>query len=369
MTIWKDQAAWFIINILFVGVCLYVLRYYFAALKSQKEELQAQNEQINAYQQQQDLLILDLLNSQKRYHSLLETMGDCFYSLDWHWRFKYVNHKAKTDIEREGHTGRLEERSVWDLFPEMMGTEFYQQCFKTMYKRVMTVHEAYVARTQTWYEFRMYPNYEGISVFYRDISAQKKAELQLQQANEKLQAMVYKDGLTGVYNRRYFDQILEKEWKRSRRYVKPLSLILFDIDYFKPFNDQYGHLTGDACLQQIARAMNGSLLRPGDKGFRYGGEEFAVLLPDTGETGSLHVAERIRQTIEELRIPHERSEVAAYVTGSFGVAIFSPDSILSAGQLVKAADLALYESKRLGRNTVTFYSRRNEESCADGIHS
>ena len=173
---------------------------------------------------------------------------------------------------------------------------------------------------------------------------------QLQAANQKLQHLACVDGLTQVANRRRFDEYLDVEWRRLAREQKPLSLILCDLDYFKVYNDTYGHLAGDLCLQKVGRVLHQALKRPADLVARYGGEEFAVILPNTDVIGAVLVAEMIREGIRGLKIAHAKSLVSDYVTLSLGVASFVPTPNASPAQLIAAADEALYRAKAEGRD-------------------
>ncbi|MFW9257724.1 diguanylate cyclase [Nostoc sp. CALU 546] len=159
------------------------------------------------------------------------------------------------------------------------------------------------------------------------------------------------DALTQIANRHCFVQFLEQEWNRLRLTESYLSLVLFDIDYFKDYNDSYGHLAGDECLIQVARAAQSVLKRPTDLLARYGGEEFIVILPNTNESGAIKVTKLIQKSIEELKIPHNKKNNFQYfVTVSLGVAIQRPTDKGSSQDLINAADKALYKAKEQGRN-------------------
>lgn len=173
---------------------------------------------------------------------------------------------------------------------------------------------------------------------------------QLQAANQELNRLARLDGLTQVANRRCFDEYLEREWRRLSREQFPLALILCDIDYFKAYNDTYGHQAGDECLQQVAKAIRRSLKRPADFVARYGGEEFAIVLPNTKAEGALTVAEEIRSSLAELEMDHVKSEVSRYVTLSLGVAVIVPTPNSSPEKLIYTADRGLYEAKYSGRD-------------------
>jgi diguanylate cyclase (GGDEF)-like protein len=193
----------------------------------------------------------------------------------------------------------------------------------------------------------------------RDMTEHKEAEALLAKANETLEAanrllrtLAQQDGLTGLANRRRFDELLDEEFRRARRHDLHLSVLLLDADRFKAYNDHYGHLAGDECLRQISRAIAGVLRRPGDHAARYGGEEFVGLLADTDECGALVVAEQIRQAVAALRIEHLGS-ASRLVTVSIGVSslmVLGEDA--DSHQLMAAADQALYRAKAAGRNRV-----------------
>jgi diguanylate cyclase (GGDEF)-like protein len=172
------------------------------------------------------------------------------------------------------------------------------------------------------------------------------------EAGHALERMARMDALTGIANRRLFEEELEREWRRAERDNDTLSVILADIDHFKEYNDHYGHLAGDRCLARVAQTMAGTLSRPGDVVARVGGEEFAFLLPGTTRVGAKAVAELIRKRIVDLNIPHEASPAARQVTVSFGIATSAPPSASTPAGLLWASDIALYDAKRRGRNQV-----------------
>lgn len=193
----------------------------------------------------------------------------------------------------------------------------------------------------------------------RDITQRKEYETalltarqELQQANEKLLEQSRSDALTGIANRRHFDETLEREMRRARRSITPLSLIICDIDYFKLYNDNYGHLDGDECLVQVAATMKATFRRSGDLCARYGGEEFVVVMPDTDADSARLMAERLRQSIWELAVPHTGSKIADRVSLSIGVATLLPSDTRSMEKFIMAADEALYLAKSMGRNRV-----------------
>lgn len=185
----------------------------------------------------------------------------------------------------------------------------------------------------------------------RNIAERKAAEERLQDAYIALEALASVDALTGTANRRHLDEALEHDWHRACRTTSSISLLLFDVDHFKLYNDLYGHLRGDSCLRQIAEAARGVFRRSGDTVARFGGEEFAIVLPDTDRAGAYELAQRLRQAVEDLRMEHEGSQ-HCIVTVSVGCATLVPEPGSDANILMEAADRALYDAKRGGRNRV-----------------
>ena len=181
-----------------------------------------------------------------------------------------------------------------------------------------------------------------------------QAELyeQLQNKNRELLRLTTLDELTQLSNRRHFNQYIYKEWRRLAREQQPLSLIMCDVDYFKLYNDNYGHLDGDLCLQRVASMLQDSIRRPADLAARYGGEEFAIILPNTEAQGAVGIAEKICHRIKSMEIPHQKSPICEYVTLSMGVACQIPQPQMPPETLVNAADQALYQAKEQGRNQV-----------------
>jgi len=186
----------------------------------------------------------------------------------------------------------------------------------------------------------------------QDVTLRKQAEGNLLQLNSKLEELSFLDGLTGIPNRRMFDLMLHKEWSRCIREKQPLSLVMIDIDSFKEYNDQYGHLQGDECLKSIARALSKVAKRAVDLSARYGGDEFVLLFPNTDKGHALRLAEVCRQKVMELDAPHEASTVCNLVTISVGVASTRPVAGDLSTSLIEAADKALYQAKERGCNRV-----------------
>lgn len=185
----------------------------------------------------------------------------------------------------------------------------------------------------------------GVVAISRDMTAHKDLE-------QKLATLAIKDGLTGLANRRHFDDMLQQEWRRAERGGTPVSLVMMDVDYFKKFNDQYGHQAGDSCLKAVAKVIAAEARRPGDLAARYGGEEFVLLLPNTDEVGCALVAERIRQSLETLNLSHALNPPTKRVTMSIGGATGWPNAETQGNHpsLIAAADRALYAAKHAGRD-------------------
>ena len=184
------------------------------------------------------------------------------------------------------------------------------------------------------------------------VKARVRNHLELKRYRDILEGLAATDGLTGIPNRRHFDQALDREWRSGIRRKSSLSLILIDIDYFKVYNDRYGHLAGDECLRAVGQALSGGPRRPSELVARYGGEEFASILPDTDLAGAVHVARELQERVRALQIPHEGSQVAPHVSLSIGVATMNPQVGDNYTDLIQRADEQLYEAKKSGRNQI-----------------
>jgi diguanylate cyclase (GGDEF)-like protein/PAS domain S-box-containing protein len=193
---------------------------------------------------------------------------------------------------------------------------------------------------------------EGFVITMRDVTARRRAELELERANTELASLARKDSLTGLANRRCFDEVLQTAWGEALAGGWPLAVLMIDVDHFKQFNDCYGHQRGDLCLRDVAVAIISGLFHPDDLAARYGGEEFAVILPRTSTDNAAQVAERIRRAVHDLHRPHVASPLG-HLTISVGVAAAWPVRHGDPLSLVRAADEALYTSKHEGRNRTT----------------
>ncbi|WP_280360034.1 diguanylate cyclase [Pseudomonas sp. BN606] len=182
------------------------------------------------------------------------------------------------------------------------------------------------------------------------VQARVQTHLRLQQHTAMMRQLANRDGLTGLYNRRYFDKALTQEFERHRRQHLSLALALIDIDHFKAYNDHYGHPQGDICLQRVATAISTATRRPGELAARYGGEEFVVILPHSDADDTKRYGERLCEVVRSLQLPHHASATAAMVTISIGSVSMVPSEESTTLQLIALADQALYQAKAAGRN-------------------
>ncbi|TGE33768.1 diguanylate cyclase [Desulfosporosinus sp. Sb-LF] len=212
--------------------------------------------------------------------------------------------------------------------------------------------EAIVLKSKVKVFLELYKQKRMLKTQAEVLEAKVKELLELKETNFHLENLSTLDGLTGIPNRRSFDQFIEMSWKNSMREQQTLALVMADIDYFKAFNDNYGHLKGDDCLRLVAKTLVTSIKRPIDFVARYGGEEFIAVLPNTDKIGALLVAERMRRNIEHLAITHEHSMVASCVTISLGITDIIPQQADTILELIQTVDNALYQAKQLGRNRV-----------------
>jgi len=202
---------------------------------------------------------------------------------------------------------------------------------------------------------------EALVGFMFDISERKRTEERLLMLQKELQDLSFKDGLTGIANRRRFDALLEYEWAWAEREQRSLALLMIDIDFFKAYNDHYGHIQGDECLRRVAAALGAGATRPRDFLARYGGEEFVLVLPDTDQPGAERVAKRCCDALRAEPIAHEKSSVSAAVTVSIGVGACIPSSGNTLLGFVEAVDRALYRAKAAGRDAVVTVAERAHE--------
>ncbi|MDT8860266.1 PAS domain S-box protein [Alkalihalobacillus sp. MEB130] len=300
-----------------------------------------------------------LFQSEQRYRSLIDLSPEVIF-VHSKTKIEYINDKVVSFLgisNKEDMIGK----SVFDIIhPEDKYTvaynmtlgfynspEFPEFSELRFMKQDGGVVVAHVRAKMIEYEEK--PAMLGI---IHDVTAQKELELQLIKANEMLKKTSNLDGLTGIPNRRYYDETIAREWLDAMRQGKVMSVIMIDIDCFKLYNDTYGHQQGDICLKKVARTLKAILNRPKDFVARYGGEEFSVILPDTDEKGAAYLAEKLRSSIEQLNLPHIHSTVKPMVTISLGISSVIPVLGSSYKELIESADKALYKAKKNGRNQV-----------------
>lgn len=267
--------------------------------------------------------------------------------------YKYLDYAIgvkKETIGQQELSGNREE-----LREESKKTGFVEAVYKISNKQNKIIWLKDQATIETYETDRICLSLGCLTVVTKEMEAEeqlKRAEENLKKTNQKLKCLAVSDGLTKIPNRRRFDECLKQEWKRLAREQKSLSLIMCDIDYFKLYNDNYGHQAGDDCLYAVAQAISCKVRRPGDLVARYGGEEFAVILPNTSVDQAIHVAEGIRATIQQLQIVHSQSPISSFVTLSLGISSGVPRQNLTAATLLAVADRALYGAKQQGRNRI-----------------
>ncbi|MEG5066612.1 diguanylate cyclase [Microcoleus sp. B3-A4] len=324
-----------------------------------------------------NILLSQLQESEERYRSVIASMTEgvvlqledgqittCNASAERILGLTPEQMIGRTSIDLDGRTVR-EDGSPFpgEQHPAMIALRTGQPVSNVL----MGIHKS--DRTLTWISINSQPLFHlnqsqpyAVVTTFADITERKRAEEMLRHRAEQERLIATTDGLTQVANRRCFDERLQSEWYRLMQGKQQLSLIMLDVDYFKRYNDCYGHQAGDTCLVQVAKAAAASVKRSTDLFVRYGGEEFAAILPSTDAAGAIAVAESIRQAIRYLAIPHEQSDVSAIVTVSMGIATVIPCLGTSPDELVAVADRALYDAKRQGRDR---YKSANPMTAGD----
>lgn len=306
-----------------------------------------------------------LIEKEKFLWDIIENNGALIYAKDLKGNYILINKKWEeiTGLEANKSLGKND----LELFPEDIAKEFLKVDSEVINKGKIIEKEEILENIQgkKYFISIKFPtrdsnnNITGICGISTDITERKNTEEQINELVAQLQiernyaqATSITDALTGIYNRRYFDDTLRKEFFHLKRAGTPLSIIMFDIDFFKKFNDTYGHLEGDECLKKIALKIKEIVKRETDTFARYGGEEFVVILPNTNNNGAVKLAETIRKEVLNLKIPHNNSDINDYVTISLGIATVLKNNISSPEQIISLADGALYRAKEEGRNCV-----------------
>lgn len=295
------------------------------------------------------------------HEAVLHSMGDGLYVLDATGRIRYTNPAAERILGFDAD--EMIGRNAHQLFHDPSGQAHPLRCpileaartgepyqNSEEYFRHKSGRAIPVDVTATPLPGRR--GHAGVVTLFRDISERKRWEEELRALNRELQSQALQDGLTGLANRRALETGMQREWRRAMRTGRSLSVIMLDVDKFKPYNDHFGHPQGDEVLKTLARILEENARRPGDLAARYGGEEFTLMLPGNEEAGSRQVAEEIRQAMLDARIRQAPSGGSPYVTVSLGVAVVVAPRQHSPEQALAAADAALYEAKQAGRNRV-----------------
>lgn len=281
-------------------------------------------------------------------------------------RYMFVDGRGLADIGLDPVS--LLGRSPADVFPPETASRVSDAYARALAGEEGVIEIPYAERI---YEARICPLHDAAGAAWaglallQDVTEMRVRNAALQQANAILAQLSERDGLLGIANRRRFDQALGQEWARAARLGRPLALLMIDVDFFKAYNDTYGHPRGDECLKRVVQLIDRALRRPSDFLARYGGEELVVLLPDTDADGARHVAQRIHTAIAAAGIPHSGSSAARCLTVSIGAAALLPDPTAPATALVEAADHALYAAKRQGRNRTVSASRDRPGDAGD----
>ena len=324
-----------------------------ASFDTMAERLRARDERIAAMGER-------IAQSEEHHRLLANNVGDMIARFDRNFVRTYISPASREVVgyEPEIMLGHAMAEIVLDEDRQRVRTELVRPLLAGAETARCTYRVQHRDGQVIWLEAfgRRLPDGSGFVTVARDVSIQKALETQLEAANHKLRIQVMQDPLTGIANRRRFDEMLGFEFRRAQRLQEPLSLLMVDIDHFKSFNDRFGHAVGDECLRLVATALDRTLRRPGDLVGRYGGEEFAILLPGTPLAGLIVLAERVREAVARCSLPG-RAAAAGALTVSVGAATLMPP-VGATGQaagmaaLVETADAALYKAKRNGRNCV-----------------
>lgn len=327
---------------------------------------------------------LDITDQRERLRAIFATVADAIITIDSKGIIQTVNPATERLMGYDGD--ELIGRNVAILMPAGIRAEhggYIDRYLTTGERRIIGLGREVEAVTKSGHTFPVELNVSEMRIggqrmftgVLRDITervamreAMEKVNAELVSTNQSLWKSAKTDSLTGLGNRRAFDETLETELRRASRHARPLSLILIDLDYFKGYNDSYGHLEGDNCLKAIAGVLNDTCQRSGELAVRYGGEEFAVILPDCPAAQARETAERICAAIEARQIPHVASAVSDWVTASLGVTSYCPGNtrIPAPRGLIERADQALYQAKAAGRNRVREITPSSPASSGGG---
>ncbi len=346
--------------------------------------------QIHQLQRQAKVAERALLEREKQYRTIIETVSDIIIRLDVDRKIEFVNPAVRfLGYEPSEMVGQPIEKFVEKLegvkYEDDLASQIATRGVGPMATNNLEVSFLVETDSALWEQNRSVPvlmdafglwdvpdevvfkrgsekNFLGTLCIARNITEVKAMEQELLSAQarligavEELKELATKDALTGIANRRFFDEYLEKEWKRAQRDQDPFSIVMIDLDFFKVYNDTYGHQQGDSCLKEVAIAIDDAMKRPADMAARYGGEEFALILPETNSEGALSLAEKLRKSIYDLNLEHKNSTCENRVTVSIGVATLKVDKESGFSNLISKADKALYVAKDSGRNRVSVF--------------
>ncbi|MCC0179140.1 diguanylate cyclase [Waterburya agarophytonicola K14] len=284
----------------------------------------------------------------------LDRARDAIYFVNANANFFYVNDATSNIL---GYTKEeLLKMKIHDVNDDNSESNWSRQWQELKEKQSFTYESVHISKEGQGIPVEITLNYlnfeqqEYNCAIVRDIRDRKQIETQLKQANQQLEHLANVDELTQIANRRSFDRYYESEWIKMMESKQHLALIFCDVDYFKKYNDFYGHQAGDDCLQQIAQTISNSLCRPGDLAARYGGEEFGIILPNTDVDGAVKVAQNIQQNIRKLKLVHAASEASTYISLSMGISSIIPSPKVLPSFLISQVDSVLYQAKKAGRD-------------------
>ncbi|MBI1320691.1 MAG: diguanylate cyclase [Candidatus Hydrogenedens sp.] len=318
-------------------------------IRWQLEELEDTNRRFSQELRERRRMEMAVQESEVRYRSLLE-LSPVSIVVEVDNKLSYIN-TAVLKLLGEEDREAVVQHSLLDYVTDrhkeetskriarVLGQGGRAEPFETQFAR----RDGSTVDVEVYAACVMYEGSIGVQMALQDITERKLLEAEWRRLSRM-------DGLTGIFNRRAFDEIIERELRRAQRANEPLSLALIDIDAFKLFNDHYGHQGGDDTLKRVAGALRETAGRGGDHVARYGGEEFAVVMASTPAEGAMHMAEQLRAAVEGLGIPHERNPAGPVVTISLGVLTLTPGDSVTPASMVEAADKCLYRAKNEGRN-------------------
>jgi len=349
--------------------------------------------QIHKLQRQAKVAESALLEREKQYRTIIETVSDIIIRLDVDKKIEFVNpairflgyepsemvgqpiEKFVAEVEGVSYhddlLSQIATRGVGPMATSNLEVSFLVERDSTLWEQnksvpvLMDAFGLWDVPDEVVFKNGGEKNFLGTLCVARNITEVKAMEQELLSAQarligavEELKELATKDALTGIANRRFFDEYLDKEWKRAQRDQDPFSIVMIDLDFFKAYNDTYGHQKGDTCLKEVATTIDEAMKRPADMAARYGGEEFVLILPETSSEGAVSLAERLRKSIYDLNLEHKNSSCEPRVTVSLGVATMKADKGSDFANLISKADKALYAAKDSGRNRISVFEEK-----------